>query len=76
MPCWWLFLTNLSVHTNLEDPVDVRNDPQKGIHAKAFSSSNLFVGFELLFSVSFEQTASVPVLTILGLFEGPKGIRY
>ena len=50
------------VHTNLEDPVDVRNDPQKGIHAKAFSSSNLIVGFELLFFYLLSKPPLYPFL--------------
>ena len=31
------------VHTNLEDPVDVRNDPQQGTHPQAIRSSNFLM---------------------------------
>ena len=50
----WLGVINIHrVSTNLEDPVDVRNEPQQGANPQAFSSSNSFVWIWALIFVLF-----------------------
>ena len=53
------------VRTNLEDPKDIRNDPQQGIHPQATSSSNYLHKFEISFLFSFEKTSSVRLFFVV-----------
>ena len=46
------------VCTNLEDPVDVRNDPSKAPVLKTLLLQIFLCGLELSFALSFEKTSS------------------
>ena len=58
VPCEGSFLTYLHrVHTDLEDLVDLINEPQQSTRPQAIQF--FLCGLELSFSLSFEKTSSV-----------------